>query len=165
MEGKPSGNVFYALVPPPEVLAPLRAAVDRLRPEFEALAWVDPRRWHVTVAFLGRVDPDPFRDRQVVLPERPKLTVSGSGTFGDRVLWAGVRGAVAEVVRAVGAEPEAHTAHLTLARVRGRRRWRGLREVAARLTYPERGWLPDRLLLLRSVPNRPYEKLAAWRWE
>ena len=165
MEGKPAGNVFYALVPPPEVLAPLRAAVEPLRAETDGLAWVDPQRWHVTVAFLGRVDPGPFRDRRVVLPERPLLAVSGAGTFGDRVLWAGVRGALAEVVRAVGADAEAHTGHLTVARVRGRHRWRGLRQIAARLTYPERSWSPDRLLLMRSLPGRPYEELAAWRWQ
>jgi 2'-5' RNA ligase len=164
MEGKPAGNVFYALVPPAEVIAPLKAAVEHLRPETDRLAWVAPERWHVTVAFLGRVDPRPHQDRQIVLPERPALMLGGAGTFGDRVLWAGVRGSVADVVRAVGADPQGHTAHLTVARVRGRRRWSGLRQVAARLTYPERGWLPDRLVLLRSVPSRPYEQLAAWPW-
>jgi 2'-5' RNA ligase len=164
MQGKPAGNVFYALIPPPDIVAPLREAVERLRPDTAELAWVDSRRWHVTAAFLGRVDPAPFQERQIVLPERPQLTLSGAGTFGDRVLWAGVRGSVAEVLRAVGAHPEAHTAHLTLARVRGRRRWSGLKNVAARLTYPERGWLPDRLVLLRSVPGLPYEELAAWPW-
>lgn len=164
MNGKRAGNVFYALVPPPDVLAPLREAVDRIRPETDGLAWVDFRRWHVTAAFLGRVDPTPFQDRRIVLPERPQLTLSTAGTFGDRVLWAGVRGSLAEVVRAVGADPEDYTAHLTIARVRGRHRWPGLRDIAARLTYPDRGWRPDRLLLLRSVPGRPYEELAAWPW-
>ena len=164
MDGNPAGNVFYALVPPLAVIAPLREAVERIRTETDGLAWVDSRRWHVTAAFLGRVDPTPYQDRLVALPERPQLTLSGAGTFGDRVLWAGVRGSVAEVVRAVGADPEDHTPHLTIARVRGRRRWRGLRDVAARLTYPERRWLPDRLVLLRSVPGRPYEELAAWPW-
>jgi hypothetical protein len=33
------------------------------------------------------------------------------------------------------------------------------------LTYQERRWLPDRLVLLRSVPGRPYEELAAWPWD
>ena len=164
MDGKPAGNVFYALVPPPTVIAPLREAVERLRPDTDGLAWVDSRRWHVTAAFLGRVDPEPFQRRRIVLPEQPQLALSGAGTFGDRVLWAGVRGSVADVVRAVGADPQAHTAHLTIARVRGRRRWRGLRDIAARLTYPERAWFPDRLALLRSVPGRPYEELAAWAW-
>jgi 2'-5' RNA ligase len=164
MNGQPAGNVFFALVPPREVLDPLREAVQRLRPETDALAWVDPRRWHVTVAFLGRVDPGPYQERHISLPEQPCLTLGGAGTFGDRVLWAGVTGSVADVVRAVGGDPQGHTAHLTIARVRGRRRWRGLREIAARLTYPERMWLPDRLVLLRSVPNRPYEELAAWPW-
>jgi 2'-5' RNA ligase len=164
MEGKPAGNVFYALVPPAQVIAPLKAVVEQVRSETDGLAWVASERWHVTVAFLGRVDPRPHQDRQIVLPEQPQLTLGGAGTFGDRVLWAGVRGSVADVVRAVGADPQELTAHLTVARVRGRRRWRGLREIAARLTYPERGWLPDRLVLLRSVPSRPYEELAAWPW-
>src|SRR5262249_50945836 len=106
MDGNPAGNVFYALVPPPAVIGPLGEAVEHLRPETDALAWVDSRRWHVTAAFLGRVDPAPFQQRRIVLPERPQLTLSGAGTFGDRVLWAGVRGSVADVVRAVGADPE-----------------------------------------------------------
>jgi 2'-5' RNA ligase len=164
MGGKPAANVFFALVPPAQVLAPLREAVSRLRAEDDGLAWVAPERWHVTAAFLGRVDPRPYQERQIVLPEQPHLTLTGAGTFGDRVLWAGVTGSISDVVRATGAEPEGHTAHLTLARVRGQRRWRGLRDVAARLTYPERSWRPDRLVLLRSVPGRPYEELAAWPW-
>jgi 2'-5' RNA ligase len=165
MNGKAAGNVFYALVPPPEVIAPLEEAVERLRSEESGLAWVDPARWHITADFLGRVDPSPLVGRAIDLPAAPRLTLSGAGTFGDRVLWAGVRGSVADVVRALGADPQGHTAHLTVARVRGRHQWRGLREVAARLTYPERNWIPDRLVLLRSVPGRPYEELAAWPLE
>lgn len=164
MNRQPAGNVFFALVPPREVLAPLRDAVQRIQSETDGLAWVAPERWHVTVAFLGRVDAGPYQQLDIVLPERPRLTLSGAGTFGDRVLWAGVTGSVAEVVRAVGGEPEGHAAHLTIARVRGRRRWRGLRDIAARLTYPACSWQPDRLVLLRSVPHRPYEELAAWSW-
>jgi 2'-5' RNA ligase len=164
MAGNPAGNVFYALVPPPDVIAPLRAAVERLRPESERLAWVAAERWHVTASFLGRVDPTAFQERRIVLPEQPRLALGGAGTFGDRVLWAGVRGSLADVVGALGGDPQAHTAHLTVARVRGRNRWRGLREIAGKLTYPERAWVPDRLVLLRSVPNRPYEELAAWPW-
>lgn len=161
---EPAGNVFYALVPPPVVIAPLRAAVDLLRRENDGLAWIAPERWHVTVRFLGRADPRPHLERSIVLPERPRLTVAGAGTFGSRVLWAGVRGPVADMVAAVGGDPQGHTAHLTLARVRGRQRWSGLREVAARLRYAEQSWLPDRLVLLRSVPGRSYEELAAWTW-
>src|SRR3954452_9223026 len=115
MEGKPAGNVFYALVPPPGVIAPLRAAVDRLRPETEGLAWVAADRWHVTASFLGRVDPTEFQERSIVLPEQPRLTLGGAGTFGDRVLWAGVRGSLPDVVRALGGDPQTHTAHLTVA--------------------------------------------------
>jgi 2'-5' RNA ligase len=164
MESKPAGNVFFALVPPPDVIAPLREAVELLRSQTDGLAWVAAERWHVTACFLGRVDPTAFQQRHIVLPEQPRLMLGGAGTFGDRVLWAGVRGSLADVVRAAGGDPQAHTAHLTVARVRGRHRWRGLREIAARMTYPERAWPPDRLVLLRSVSNRPYEELAAWPW-
>ena len=173
-QGSSRGNVFYALVPPPAAVAGLSEAVQRARREADRadrtdradrIAWVAPPRWHVTVRFLGPVDRIAALEREVRLPPAPVLGVAGAGTFGDRVLWAGVTGPLEQLVRAVGGDPEGYAAHLTIGRARGRQGWRGLHRVARALTYPAASWRPAELLLLRSVPGRDYERLAAWPLE
>ena len=63
-----------------------------------ALRWVEPARWHLTLAFLGDV-PESRVPGLIGRLERAagrmapfSLRFSGGGRFGDRVLWAGVRG-------------------------------------------------------------------------
>jgi 2'-5' RNA ligase len=63
-----------------------------------ALRWVEPARWHLTLAFLGDV-PESCVPGLIGRLERAagrmapfSLRFSGGGRFGDRVLWAGVRG-------------------------------------------------------------------------
>ncbi|MDP9406532.1 MAG: RNA 2',3'-cyclic phosphodiesterase, partial [Actinomycetota bacterium] len=51
-------SLFTALVPPPEALRHLVAAVDPVRAAWPELRWVRPERWHTTVTFLGEVPED-----------------------------------------------------------------------------------------------------------
>ncbi|OAA20513.1 2'-5' RNA ligase [Frankia sp. EI5c] len=137
---------FVALLPPPELVRDLAATVAAVtgtagageggpdRPRgLPGARWVDPARWHVTLAFLGPVDPAtrPALDERLgrVARRHPpaRLRVDGAGRFGDRVLWArvsGELGALATGVRraavragALHGDDRPLRAHLTLARV------------------------------------------------
>src|SRR5258708_25019129 len=48
---------FVALVPPAQALAELARAVEPLRAAWPSLRWAGRERWHVTLAFLGAVEP------------------------------------------------------------------------------------------------------------
>lgn len=130
-----TSRLFVALEVPAPARQVLDAAVAPLRGRHDALRWVPPVDWHVTLAFLG---PTPvarqLRVRHALeevarrAPAIP-LTVDGRlGRFGDRVLWAGVTSAddvlapLATAVRAavptvdVSTDGREFRAHLTLAR-------------------------------------------------
>ncbi|CUU57197.1 2'-5' RNA ligase [Parafrankia irregularis] len=125
---------FVALLPPPEVVDGLAAAIARVsgRPE-PRLRWSSPPQWHVTLAFLGPVDPAvrPALAERLgrVARRHPPVEVrlDGAGHFGGRVLWARVNGdlgPLATGVRRAAARAGADhgddrpfRAHLTLARV------------------------------------------------
>ena len=102
------------------------------------MRWVSPERWHVTLAFLGEVDPDRIPDLAGRLDEvaatHPPLEgmrLAGAGTFRG-VLWLGIEPterhspadrlarAVQREMRAIGIPVERRPwrAHLTIARWR-----------------------------------------------
>ncbi|MFD7732886.1 RNA 2',3'-cyclic phosphodiesterase [Kitasatospora phosalacinea] len=126
-------RLFVAVNPPAPAKQELVDAVEPLRelPGADRLRWTEPAGWHLTLAFLGEVPADevPALEQALarVAGEHPKhrLRLSGSGTFGERALWAGVEGEVrvlrelaAAVQRTLGAEDEERGfhPHLTLAR-------------------------------------------------
>jgi len=110
-------RLFVAVRPDERALAALERAVQPLRTAAGGPRWVDPARWHVTLAFLGEVaeprlprlaaalDPaalDPMAlGRPAALgPAVPvRLRIAGAGTFparsAPRVLWAGLAGDLA----------------------------------------------------------------------
>lgn len=129
---------FLAFELPEPVRAELARAQATLR---EALGegpygWTPGENWHLTLKFLGHV-PDPAR---VLAAVRPLCVVAGPielrlgslGTFGTRVIWAGLEetsggGALAALARAIDracvplgfkGEDRPYSAHITLARVR-----------------------------------------------
>ncbi|TCJ35474.1 RNA 2',3'-cyclic phosphodiesterase [Parafrankia sp. BMG5.11] len=130
-------RLFVALLPPAEVVRELATTVSEATAAVGAgvprLRWTDPSRWHVTLAFLGPVEPG----TRPALAERlgrvahrhgpAELRLDGAGRFGHRVLWvrvAGDLGPLAAGVRraavragADGGDDRPLRAHLTLARV------------------------------------------------
>jgi len=89
-------RLFVGITPTAEALAHAAGAVDRIASTTPDLRWVSPQRWHVTLAFLGEVDPDrvPRLTAQLdaVAAEHAPLTglrLEGAGTFRG-VLWLGV---------------------------------------------------------------------------
>lgn len=164
--------LFVAVVPPAEALVELEFAVARLREQRPDLHWDEPSRWHVTLSFLGSVEPtEELSSRLSAVADRHpplELQVAGAGHFGNRVLWAGFRGDLAPLAGATRAaaagagfevEDRPFRAHLTLARARVRT---SLREPAAQLAAVEgERFRTNEILLMRS--GRPqYQRLAAW---
>lgn len=126
------------MTPTPEALAHAAGAVDRISSTTPDMRWVPSERWHVTLAFLGEVDPDRLPDLAARLDALAAehaplegLRLSGAGTFRG-VLWFGVEPterhspadrlarAVQREMRAAGIPIERRPwrAHLTLARWR-----------------------------------------------
>jgi 2'-5' RNA ligase len=165
--------LFVALVPPPDVIDALAAAVQPLREALPELAWVAPERWHVTLCFLGPVESTAELRRRLERVARrhpaPQLQVAGGGRFGDRVLFAKVTGdlkplatGVARAASKAGYDTDDRPfrAHLTLAR--GRKARADLRPPAAQLSQLINGlWRPEKLSLMRSRQPR-YELVEAW---
>jgi 2'-5' RNA ligase len=163
-------RLFVALVPPPEAVAHLAAAVAPARERHPGLRWTAPERWHLTLAFLGEVE-----DRLLPgLGERlqraarrhgpPALSLAGAGRFGAQVLWVGVHGETDAVTRlaasaaAAGRRVGLRTAdgpgqrpyrpHLTVARAREPV---DLAAAVADLAgYAGPGWTAPALALVRS---------------
>ncbi|MBL7495383.1 RNA 2',3'-cyclic phosphodiesterase [Frankia sp. CNm7] len=188
-------RLFVAVTPPAEVTRLLAKAVDRVRPSAPWLRWVDEERIHLTLVFLGPVD-DALRPELAerlgrVARRHPPVgaQLAGAGSFGNRVLWAGVAGELAPLAsgvrRAAGRsgivdlDPRPLRAHLTLARARDDRRagrhaaagadgTRGpadLRPLVAALgELPTVAWTVDRFELMSSVlgPRPRYLVESSW---
>ena len=131
-------RLFVGITPPAEALAHAAGAVGRIASTTPDMRWVPPERWHVTLAFLGEVDPDRIPSLAAHLDEvagtHPPLEgmcLANAGTFRG-VLWLGVQPtgrhspadrlarAVQREMRAIGIPVERRPwrAHLTIARWR-----------------------------------------------
>jgi 2'-5' RNA ligase len=184
-------RLFVAVVPPPEVLTDLGAAVAPRQAEPAArrdLRWTGPEDWHVTLAFLGDV-PDPVATGLAPALERAAaghrpfpLALAGAGAFPAapqaRVLWCGLDGdhtglaalaaSVADAVTCAGAAPpdagRPFRPHLTLARSRGRTP-ADVRDLVTALSgYASPSWPVDRIQLIDSHPGgKPrYSPIGRW---
>ena len=139
---------------PDDVRQQLAGAVDRLRSHVTDVAWIAPSNLHVTLKFLGQVEPEraaPLGDalRAAVAAEPAfDVAVRGLGAFPSpmrpRVLWAGLddpKRALATLAERVDVccaelgfarESRAFAAHVTLGRVREPRRQPALATALAR---------------------------------
>lgn len=159
-------RLFVAVEVGEDVRSAVAAAVAPLR-ESLRLRWVAPERYHLTLVFLGDVAEErvPAVSRALgsacagVAPF--ELALSGRlGTFGRRVLWAGLEAspaltslaaAATEQLRPVVALPDddrPFSAHLTLAR--SGRDWVS-RDQVAEVAVPALAWPVDRVVLMRSA--------------
>lgn len=177
-------RLFAAVVPPPDVLAELAAALPS--PPDPALRFVPERQRHLTVAFYASV-PDSAvaelseRLRRACARTPPmSLRLNGFGTFPAnasraRVLWAGVDGDVGELTRlaerataaarraGVEVEDRRYRPHLTVARVRTG--VADLRETVANMQLGGSPWTAAELHLVKStlgaeVHHEPIERFA-----
>ena len=134
---------FIALEMPPAVKEHAAGLIKELKSAGADVKWVAPENLHLTLQFLGEVEPERQPGLEAALARacagRPvlELAVTGCGAFPGikkpRVIWLGLAGmieelaALAEAMQAanqpLGFEPEARAfkAHLTLGRLRERR--------------------------------------------
>jgi RNA 2',3'-cyclic 3'-phosphodiesterase len=132
-------RLFFAVPVPGASRAPLEAALPRLEPLLGGARVTPPGGWHLTLAFLGQVQPE-MADEVVRVGEAAvagvgpaRLRLEGAGTFPEsgrkaRVLWTGIGGDTETLVRLAAALSSACKAaglrsedrplapHLTLAR-------------------------------------------------
>jgi 2'-5' RNA ligase len=133
-----TGRLFFAVPVPGAARAPLEAALPGLESLLGGARVTPPGGWHLTLAFLGQVQPE-LADEVVRVGEAAvagvpsaRLRLEGAGTFPQgrkaRVLWAGIGGdaevlvglaaALASACKAAGLRSEERPLqpHLTLAR-------------------------------------------------
>lgn len=169
--------------PSAEACAHVAEALDRISSTAPDMRWVPQERWHITLAFLGEVDPDRIPrlvdELHAVAAEHAPLsamTLTGAGTFRGS-LWLGVHPterhspadrlarAVQRAMRAAGVPVERRPwrAHLTIARWRSSpeidRRGRALAE---EMDYAGPAFDIDAIRLVHSItgPSPTYTDLA-----
>ncbi|MGI8575054.1 MAG: RNA 2',3'-cyclic phosphodiesterase [Egibacteraceae bacterium] len=179
-----SERLFVAVSPEPAVSAALDAALRDARLRAPHLRWVPPERWHITLAFIGSTD----RGAEACLAVGVGVEAAASqpfelmldrrlGTFGGRVLWAGLEAseplrALAEAERmsltnaGFALEERAFHPHLTVARAGRRERVpQAVTRVWSAPPRSSRSWTTNEVLLLRSEsgPDGPrYARVAVW---
>lgn len=142
---------FVAVALPEAVREDLGALQGRLRKHGADLRWVAPESMHLTLKFIGEVEPDVFEAvGEALAPplaeeDRAELAPKGVGAFPSahraRVVWVGLSGGVATIARAalemearleplgIGREKRPFAPHLTLGRARAQGSMPDLRRV------------------------------------
>lgn len=170
-------RAFVAIKPPEDVTAQIVALQQRLADAVSGIRWVATAGIHLTLKFLGDIEPEQVQAAGTALAEAAAdiapfpLTVKGVGVFPSikrpRVIWAGtvdsdqslaalhqaVEGALA--AKGFAEERRPFRGHLTLGRVKDRLDSRGLMNILQR----ERGFAiepfaVDRILLYQSRLKR-----------
>lgn len=163
-----------------EIRTTVGVFLETLRREFRGIKWVKPDNLHLTLKFLGNVEPGAVEGVGAALDNAVNgrtpftLNFSGAGLFPDRgsprVLWIGVTAgaeemtalgaAVEESLSPLGFPPESRpfTPHLTIGRVKNIGTPRMLAEAMA--DAADIGWgesVVDRIHLVRSelFPSGP----------
>ena len=180
-------RAFVAIELPAEVKAGLKDTQQRLRQTGLKASWVRPENIHLTLKFLGDIAParvEAISDTMKAVADRHApftLSAAGLGVFPRlkkaRVLWAGLREGVAELIqlqqeldaalKLCGFEPEKKQfrGHLTLARFRKRAPTEKLQSALNEIGGASIGqWSVEDLILFQSdlQPSGPiYSKLAA----
>lgn len=165
-------RAFFCLPLGADVRAAIARAAERLRRETRmAAAWVEPEDYHITLRFLGEIDPLTTVDLQRVARRAAEecpgfpLAVRRLGAFPSmdraRVLWAGgetppgfvsLAESLNRGLQSLGfaEEPKPAVAHATIARLKGPADPR-LPEIAAGIgTLSHKAFAPECVALMQS---------------
>ena len=140
MAAAESIRAFIAIPIPEAIVSALAKVQSELGRELREVSWTRPEGIHLTLQFLGNIEVarldllcQALAD-SVAVRTAFTLEIAGTGSFGNRVIWAGVRGELdalarlADSVRSAPAqfgtnrEERAFKAHVTLGRLRTPRR-------------------------------------------
>lgn len=176
-------RTFVAVDVPHSARRALAEGIAPLRSRDQALRWIPPENWHLTLAFLGQTPVGARLRARIALQAVarttgpfPLLLDGRLGRFGDRVLWAGIastddelRGlatAVRDALASVGVttDDRPFRAHLTVARARRNHK---VPRVSASLTMPAQHvrWTVRRIALMASQQGPDgsrYRSVATW---
>ncbi|MFE3451162.1 RNA 2',3'-cyclic phosphodiesterase [Nonomuraea sp. NPDC059194] len=172
-------RLFAAIIPPPEILDEVAAALAPVTELVEGVRWPDRATWHLTLAFYGEVPERALPDLEVRLARAAarhpakRLAFAGAGAFAKRVLWLGLTGdplvRLAASTRAAGrragavqTDDKPFRPHLTIARTRHPTDLRPL--VEALSSFEGSSWAADAVHLVHSRLGATvrYESLGHW---
>ncbi|GLW11891.1 RNA 2',3'-cyclic phosphodiesterase [Microtetraspora sp. NBRC 13810] len=178
-------RLFVALLPPPESLDEIDAALGPHRDRWPGLRWLPRDNWHVTLAFLGEVPETVLPGLSVRLSraasrrESMTFSLAGVGAFPSvrrsRVFWCGLAGpkdtlaglarSLQAGARRAGAEQtddKPLRPHLSVARSREEVDVRPLAEELA--SFAGTPWRAAEVHLVRSHLGARvrYETIATW---
>jgi RNA 2',3'-cyclic 3'-phosphodiesterase len=177
-----------AVLVPADVRAALATEIERLSAQARGVAWVAPENLHLTLKFLGGVEPARLERVSAALQTAAmdaspfEMALRGLGAFPSptrpRVIWAGVHGgndALATLAARVDAalsgldfprEDRAFSAHVTLGRVREPTRDPALTAALAAGATRDFGRFPVAQMALMRSDLSPrgarYTALATW---
>ncbi|MCE5269782.1 RNA 2',3'-cyclic phosphodiesterase [bacterium] len=180
-------RTFIALEPSKEIRSGIAALCRALTPLFPRVSWARPESIHLTLRFLGEIDPEADLPRLkealkevAAVSSPPVLRVDRAGWFGSprqpRVVWLGLRESPeltslaagledALTAAGFGAADKPFKAHLTLARLKDPLPEPLDRAALERASYAQWPlWTPREVLIIKSTlrPEGPlYETLAA----
>lgn len=182
--------MFVALYPPEQVVAELSTRLAVIKGQvggIDAVRWSAPHQWHLTLAFLPRVDEARLVSLRGVLADvamsrghAPGVSIAGAGHFGRSTVWWALRHDadaahwlvqlarhVRQGVRSAGVatDDSRWRPHVTIGRVRRdappgtAQRW--VHNLAA-VTSSE--WHPEQLVLVTSVTGPVVTHSATDKW-
>lgn len=168
---------FIAIDLPQKTRENLAAIQDQLRQSQAGVRWVKPGSIHLTLKFLGNILPEQVDAiaaavAQLVRDEPPiTLCAAGLGAFPSprkpRVIWVGLRGEVdrlaniqaglEKALEPLGFDRETRGfhPHLTIGRVKDRRRLQSLIEAMSTLELPEFNSFDGNEIILYKSDLRP----------
>ena len=167
-------RTFIAIELPEATRQKLAAIQEQLKQSRAAVRWVKPSSVHLTLKFLGNVHPDQVEDiaAAAALAVRDETPISlcggGIGAFPSirkpRVIWVGLDGEVERLAKiqaglesvleplGFAREGRGFRPHLTLGRVKDRRRLQRLVDAMSSLALPEfNSFDADEIILYKSV--------------
>ncbi len=150
---------FIAIDLPEETRKALAAVQEQLKQSRARVRWVRANSIHLTLKFLGNIHPDQVEDIALAVAEEvrdePPITLgaTGLGAFPSRrkprVIWIGMEGEVQRFTRIQARvenaleplgfvrEKRPFRPHLTIGRVKDRRRLQSLIDAMATLDMPQ----------------------------
>jgi 2'-5' RNA ligase len=168
---------FIAIDLPQKTRENLAAIQDQLRQSQAGVRWVKPGSIHLTLKFLGNILPEQVDEiaaavAQLVRDEPPiTLCAAGLGAFPSprkpRVIWVGLRGEVDRLANiqaglekaleplGFARETRGFRPHLTIGRVKDRRRLQSLIEAMSSLELPEFNSFDGNEIILYKSDLRP----------
>ena len=164
---------FIAVELPQETRDALAFVQERLRQGGARVRWLNPNSIHLTLKFLGNVATTQVDEiaaaaaRELRDQQSLTLNVAGLGVFPNKrapkIIWAGIQGEVERLSHVQGLlesaleklgfprEQRAFRPHVTIGRIKDRRRSQGLLQVMTSVQLPEcNSFDVDQIILYKS---------------